>query len=124
MAERVRAETSGRGADVVICAIGIPALVRQATDLAAFGGRISLFSGFSNGETAEMDVNAIHYRELTVTGAFGLSRRDFDQAFDMVANGKLNLKPMITHRYALDDIADALAMAEGGAAIKVVLADA
>lgn len=124
LAARVRAETGGRGADVVICAIGIPALARQATDLAAFGGRISLFAGFSKGETAEMDVNAIHYRELTVTGAFGLSRKDFDRAFDMVANGQLNLKPMITHRYGLQDIADALSVAEGGSAIKVALLDA
>lgn len=121
---RVKEETGGRGADVVICAIGIPALARQATDLAAFSGRISLFAGFSKGEFAEMDVNAIHYRELTVTGAFGLSRRDFDHCFDMLASGKLDLKPLITHRYALDDIAGALATAESGAAIKVLIGDA
>jgi L-iditol 2-dehydrogenase len=124
VAARVHDETGGEGADVVICAIGVPALARQATDLAAFGGRISLFAGFSKGEMAEMDVNAIHYRELTVTGAFGLSRKDFDRAFDMVASGQLDLKPMITHRYALDDITDALAVAEGGSAIKVAVVDA
>lgn len=118
---RVKEETGGRGADVVICAIGIAALVRQATDLAAYGGRISLFAGYSKGEFAEMDVNAIHYRELTVTGAFGQSREDFDRAFDMVASGQLDLKPMITHRFALDNITDAFAAAEGGSAIKVAV---
>lgn len=118
---RVKAATDGRGADVVICAIGIAALARQATDLAAFGGRISLFAGFSKGESADMDVNAIHYRELMVTGAFGLSRKDYDQAFDMVANGRLDLRPMITHRFDLGDIHDALATAEKGAAIKVAV---
>lgn len=121
---RVKEETGGRGADVVICAIGIPALARQATDVAAMGGRVSLFAGFSKGEFAEMDVNAIHYRELTVTGAFGQSRQDFDRAFDMIASGQLKLKPMITHRFALDEITDALAVAEGGSAIKVALQDA
>lgn len=118
---RVKEATDARGADVVICAIGLPALARQATDLAAFGGRISLFAGFSKGESAEMDVNAIHYRELMVTGAFGLSRKDYDQAFDMVASRRLDLRPMITHRFGLDDIQDALAMAEKGAAIKVAV---
>jgi L-iditol 2-dehydrogenase len=120
---RVMAETGGRGADVVICAIGIPALARLATDIAAFGGRISLFAGFSRGETAEMDVNAIHYREITVTGAFGLSRRDYDRAFDMVAAGRLDLGGMVTHRFALQDVAEAFATAESGAAIKVVIRD-
>ncbi|MFC6487204.1 zinc-dependent dehydrogenase [Nitratireductor sp. GCM10026969] len=122
--ERMRAETDGRGADVVICAIGVPALARQATDLAAHGGRISLFAGFSKGELAEMDVNAIHYRELTITGAFGLSRRDYDRAFDMIASRRLDLRPLITHRYGLDRVHDAFARAESGKAIKVAILDA
>lgn len=118
---RVRAETDGRGADVAICAIGIPALALQATELVDFGGRISLFAGFSKGETGEMDVNAIHYREISVTGAFGLSRKDYDRAFDMIASGQLDLKSMITHRYPLSEIAEALAVAESGSAIKVAI---
>jgi L-iditol 2-dehydrogenase len=114
---RVRAETGGRGARVVICAIGVPALARQSTDLAAHGGRISLFAGFSKGQTAEMDVNAIHYNEQTVTGAFGLSRRDFDLAFDLVASGRFDVKSLVTHRYTLDEAVSA----ESGEAIKVAI---
>ncbi len=118
---RVREETGGRRADVVICAIGIGALARQATDLAALGGRISLFAGFSKGEMTEMDVNAIHYNELTVTGAFGLRRHDYDCAFDMVASGRLDVGPLLTHHFALDDAVDAFSAAESGDAIKVVI---
>ena len=121
LVERVREETAGRGADVVICAIGVPALARQVTDLAAHGGRISLFAGFSKGVTAEMDVNAIHYNELTVTGAFGLSRRDFDLAFDLVASGRFDVKSLVTHRFPLEDAVDAFATAESGDAIKVAI---
>ena len=121
LVERVREETAGRGADVVICAIGVPALARQVTDLAAHGGRISLFAGFSKVVTAEMDVNAIHYNELTVTGAFGLSRRDFDLAFDLVASGRFDVKSLVTHRFPLEDAVDAFATAESGDAIKVAI---
>lgn len=118
---RVRAETGGRGADVVICAIGVPALARQATDLVAHGGRISLFAGFSNGATSEMDINAIHYNEITVTGAFGLSRRNFDDAFDMVALGRLDVASLITDQFELDEAARAFEVAESGGAIKVAI---
>lgn len=121
VAARVREETDDEGASVVICAIGVPALARQATDLVAYGGRISLFAGFSKGETAEMDVNAIHYNEITVTGAFGLSRRDYDRAFDMIASNRLDVKPLITHRYGLDSVLEAFEAAEGGGAIKVAV---
>lgn len=119
--ERVRAETGGRGADVVICAIGVPALARQATELAAHSGRISLFAGFSNGDTSQMDINAIHYNQITVTGAFGLTRRNFDDAFDMVASGRLNVAPLITDRFPLEDTLRAFEVAESGAAIKVAI---
>jgi len=117
----LHAATGGRGADVVICAIGIPALARQATDLVRHGGRLSLFAGFSKGETAEMDVNAIHYNEITVTGAFGLTRRTFDMAFDMVASGGLDVAPLITASFPLQDAVQAFGVAETGSALKVAL---
>nr|WP_279432701.1 zinc-dependent dehydrogenase [Paracoccus alkanivorans] len=118
---RVREETAGMGATVVICAIGVPALARQASDLTAHGGRISLFAGFSKGEMAEMDVNAIHYNEITVTGAFGLSRRDYDRAFDMIAGRRMDVRGLITHRYGLDSTLEAFETAESGEAIKVAI---
>ena len=120
----VRAETRGQGADVVICAIGIPALAAQAIGLAAKGGRISLFAGFTKGETGLLDINAIHYDELRVTGAFGLSRRDYEDALNMVADGRIDLRDMVTHRYGLHEVAAAFAMAESGAAMKVAITDA
>ncbi len=119
----MRAETRQQGADVVICAIGIPALAAQAVGLAAKGGRVSLFAGFSKGETGMLDVNAIHYEELRLTGAFGLSRSDYADALAMVADGRIDLAGMVTHRYGLDEMEAAFAMAEGGGAMKVAIAD-
>ena len=119
----IRAETRGQGADVVICAIGIPALASQAVGLAAKGGRVSLFAGFSKGETGNLDVNAIHYEELRLTGAFGLSRKDYEDSLNMVADGRIVVREMITHRYGLDAVDDAFTMAESGAAMKVAIAD-
>lgn len=122
--QSILAETRGLGADVVICAIGIPALATQAVGLAAKGGRISLFAGFSKGELGTLDVNAIHYDELRLTGAFGLSRKDYEDALHMVADRRLDLGDMITHRYGLGEVDAAFSMAESGAAMKVAIADA
>lgn len=121
--ERVREETNGLGADVVICAIGIPALATQAITLAGLGGRVSLFAGFSKGELGQLDVNAIHYDELRVTGAFGLSRLDYATALELLANGRIDTSDMITHRYPLAQLEAAFGMAEGGEAMKVALLD-
>lgn len=121
---RVREETGGLGADVVICAIGIPALATQAIGLASLGGRVSLFAGFSKGETASLDVNAIHYDELRVTGSFGLSRLDYATSLRILADRRIDARPLITHRYALDEVGEAFAQAERGTAIKVAILDA
>lgn len=120
----VQGETGGRGVDVVICAIGLPALAAQAVGLAAKGGRVSLFAGFSHGEMAALDVNAIHYDELRLTGAFGLSRRDYADGLQMVVSGQVDLRDMVTHRYGLDAVLQAFSMAESGAAMKVAISDA
>lgn len=120
----VQGETGGRGVDVVICAIGLPALAAQAVGLAAKGGRVSLFAGFSHGEMAALDVNAIHYDELRLTGAFGLSRRDYADGLQMVVSGQVDLRDMVTHRYGLDAVSQAFSMAESGAAMKVAISDA
>jgi L-iditol 2-dehydrogenase len=120
----VRDQTDGLGADVVIVAIGVPALADDALALARHRGRVSLFAGFSAGEKAQLDVNAIHYNEVMVTGAFGLTRLQFEQALKLIASGRFEVDSMLTHRFGLAEISAALATAEQGSAIKVAILDA
>lgn len=123
-ARRCSGGNPGLGADVVICAIGIPALAAQAVGLAGKGGRISLFAGFSKGELGQLDINAIHYEELRLVGAFGLARRDYADALNMIADGRIEVASMVTHRFDLAQAAAAFRMAEGGEAMKVAILDA
>lgn len=118
---KVRAASSGMGADVVICAIGIPALANDAIRLVRHQGRVSLFAGFSKNVQAELDVNAIHYNELTVTGGFGLTRMHFERALNMIASGRIEVDSLLTHRFGLEEIGVALNTAEQGSAIKVAI---
>jgi L-iditol 2-dehydrogenase len=120
---RVFEETGGLGADVVICAIGIPALATQAITLAGYGGRVSLFAGFSKGELGQFDINAIHYDEIRVTGSFGLSRLDYATALGILDSRRIDTSDMITHRYPLARVGEAFGMAEGGGAMKVAILD-
>ena len=119
--ERVHAASDGLGADVAIVAIGVPSLANDAIRLVRHRGRVSLFAGFPKGVQAELDVNAIHYHEIMVTGAFGLTRLQFGSALQMIASGRIELGSVLTHRYGLADISTALATAEQGSALKVVI---
>jgi L-iditol 2-dehydrogenase len=122
--DAVKAFSGGLGADKVIVAIGVPKLANDALALARHRGSISLFAGFSVGETASLDVNAIHYNELVVTGAFGLTRLQFERSLNAIASGQLEVESLLTHQFELSDIANALATAEQGAAIKVAIVNA
>jgi L-iditol 2-dehydrogenase len=117
----VRDNTFGLGADVAIVAIGVPALANQALALVRRRGRVSLFAGFSVGDSAPLDINLIHYSELVLTGAFGLGRLHFERALDLLATKRVDVAPFVTHRFGLPAIGEALATAEKGAAIKVAI---
>lgn len=121
---RVRAASGGLGADVAICAIGVPSLANDAIRLVRQRGRVSLFAGFSKGVQAELDVNAIHYNELTVTGAFGLTRLQFERSLQLISSGHLELDSLLTHRFGLSEISQAFSTAEQGSAIKVAIVGA
>ncbi len=117
----VKGATRGVGADVAIVAIGVPALANAAIGLVRRRGRVSLFAGFSVGDSAPLDINAIHYGELVVTGSFGLSRVHFERALDLVATRRIDVAPFVTHRFELPSLGEALATAENGSALKVAI---
>ncbi len=117
----VKAATGDLGVDVAIVAIGVPSLANDAIRLVCHRGRVSLFAGFTTGVKAELDVNAIHYNELVVTGAFGLTRLAFERSLKMIASGQLEMKSLLTHHFELSDIKRALDTAEQGGAIKVAV---
>lgn len=114
--EEVRAWTKGRGAAVVFEAVGGKAnTLMQATEIAAKRGKICMVGGHVAPFT--LDARYARSRELTVTWAFCYGRRDGEKEFQIALNlmgaGKLDATPLITHRFPLDEIEEAFAVADG-----------
>ncbi|MBV7336079.1 alcohol dehydrogenase catalytic domain-containing protein [Chloroflexi bacterium TSY] len=114
--EAIKACTKGRGADVVFEAVGGSAqTLQQATEIAAIRGRICMVGGHTAPLT--LDSRYARSRELTISWAFCYGRRDgkreFQIALDLMAVGKLDPTPLITHRFPLNDIQQAFAVAAG-----------
>ena len=108
--------SDGRGADVVFEAVGGTAnTLEQATEIAAKRGRVCMVGGHRTPLT--FSERFARSRELTVIWSFCYGRRggrtEFQVAIDLLAAAKLDPNPLITHRFDLDDISEAFAVAAG-----------
>ncbi|HPD29906.1 MAG TPA: alcohol dehydrogenase catalytic domain-containing protein [Phycisphaerae bacterium] len=106
--------------DAAILAVGVPELVNVALRAVKKTGRISLFAGFSGGATATIDPNAVHYGQITISGASESRRRDFAEAMSLVQRGIIDPALLLTHRFSLDQYEQAFRVAGDGTAVKVI----
>lgn len=116
----VRDATRGLGADVVLEMSGHPDGIRTGFDMLRKGGRVVLL-GLSRKPVA-LDLNEqIIFKEATVFGING--RRMFDTWYQMAAllRGGLDLSPIVTHRFALQDYERAFETLQSGRCGKIVL---
>ncbi|KNY05965.1 zinc-dependent dehydrogenase [Microbacterium sp. GCS4] len=113
--------TGGAGADVVITCVSKPEVIASTTDLAGRLGRINVFSGLGDQARPQIDVNALHYREQTLTGTTGSSVRDYGDVIDIVADDAIDLSPIVSARFALDEIEAAMDHSRSGAGMKSLL---
>jgi L-iditol 2-dehydrogenase len=118
----VQAASKGEGADVVIVATPVHAAMESSIQIAAIGGRINFFGGLAKDKpTINLDANAVHYKELVVTGTTGCSTADCHQAAAIVLSGRVNLGAMVNARFALKDAVAAFEAAKDRASLKIAI---
>jgi L-iditol 2-dehydrogenase len=101
-------ETDGRGVDVILTATPDVRVNDALLRMLSPGGRICVFSGPGPGGREEpIDLESIHYRELTVVGAYGCSSRQNRAAVELLATDAVNADWIITKRASLERILDA-----------------
>ena len=108
--------SDGRGADVVFEAVGGKAnTLERATEIAAKRGRVCMVGG--HGAPLTFSERFARSKELTIVWPFCYGRRggktEFQVAIDLLAAGKLDPSPLVTHRFQLNDISEAFAVAAG-----------
>jgi L-iditol 2-dehydrogenase len=106
--------TDGRGADVALVAVGADALIRVAMDTVRPGGRVMLFASTQHGE-AVFDPAAVCMDEKTLMGSYSASVAINDEVAQLVfegyRDGSFDLTRLISHRFSLEDAAEAIDLA-------------
>ncbi|MFN0178786.1 MAG: L-threonine 3-dehydrogenase [Gemmatimonadales bacterium] len=118
---RVLDATHGNGVDLVCEMSGHPAGHAQAFKAARLGGRVNLLGTPS--KTTEVDfAHDIIFKGLSLYGVTGRKMYStWNTMARLIRSGQLDPRPVVTHRYPLEGIADAIAVIKDGRAGKVIL---
>jgi L-iditol 2-dehydrogenase len=107
----IRRRTSGRGADAVLLAVPNAALVPEALAIARPGGRVLLFAHNDPVLQLQFPAAAVGVEEKEILGSYSASVGDQEESAALVFGRRMPLREMISHRFPLDRIADALELA-------------
>lgn len=121
--DRIRNKTGGRGADAVLVAVPNPSLVPEALSLARPGGRVLLFAHNDPVLQLGFPAAAVGVEEKEILGSYSASVDDQAESAALVFERRIPVKQMVSHRFPLDRIAEALELAARPAdnTLKVVI---
>jgi len=113
--------TGNDGADVVCEMSGVPSALHQALASVRMGGRVQLL-GLPKGEVPVDLANEIIFKGITIYGVIG--RKMYETWHLMrrfLSSGMFDPRPVMTHKFPLAKIDEALAAIRSGDAGKVIL---
>jgi 2-desacetyl-2-hydroxyethyl bacteriochlorophyllide A dehydrogenase len=110
--KKVAEITNGLGVDVVLENTGSVEPIDESLDIVRKGGRVLWAGGgIRGGIVAPVDTYKIIVKELDVKGEISQIPYDWYTAIHLVKEGKIQLKPLVTHVFSLDEWKEAFDLA-------------
>jgi len=119
--EKVKDLTDGRGANVVIVAVGGEIPITQGIKMAGINGIINFFAGTYPSTKIELDPNEVHYKQLTITGSHDFTPHDFTTALELIQRRIVKVKPLISHILPLEKINEGFNIVMRRKGLKVII---
>jgi 2-desacetyl-2-hydroxyethyl bacteriochlorophyllide A dehydrogenase len=107
-----------RGWDLVIDATGVAAAIQDGLGRVAPAGTFLQFGVTESSTRVQIDPYRIYNKEITIVGSMAVLH-SFGRAIDLLASGAIRSKPLLTHAFPIEGMADALDAARRGAGVKV-----
>jgi L-iditol 2-dehydrogenase len=116
------------GFDLVVCSVGTETAISGALRSARSGGRILAFGGFPKGTKQTIDLNEIHYRELTIVGTHwvGVAQARptvscYPAAIRLLQRELVDVRYLITSTVELSEIREGFSLASQPASLKIIV---
>jgi L-iditol 2-dehydrogenase len=112
--------TQGRGADSLICAIGIKELSESGIRMMRKGGKIVMLASAGHDTTVEFNLTNLHYNQTVISGSVSYTNASYQWAIDLLSQGKIGVDDLITTTGNLDEVGRLLGMTRDHVGIKNV----
>ncbi|SFU47995.1 zinc-dependent alcohol dehydrogenase family protein [Alicyclobacillus macrosporangiidus] len=106
--EQLVVEQFGSGADLVVECVGRPETMQAALRCAGRGGQVLLFGVADPATAVQLSPYDVFARELTIRGSF-INPDTHARAIALARDGKIQVSPLVSHRFSLEEIPDVLA---------------
>jgi len=107
--------------DVAIVCTTKPAAIADGFAAVAPGGALCLYAPPDPGQALGLDGHALYVGEVDVCASYSAGPRDMRAALTLIATGRVDPAPLITHRLPLERTGEALELARTGGAVKALV---
>ena len=107
----IRDVNGGRGPDVVLVAVGSAKPMEQALAMVEKGGSVLFFAPTAPGVTMAVSPHRLLFEEITVTGTYSCTPQETRLSLKLIEAGRLRVDELVTHRFDLTSVAEAIALA-------------
>lgn len=111
VADMIQTLSDGRGADLVVVAVPRVDVVEQAFHLVRPAGKILLFAHTRLDDWMQIDAGAVCMQEKALIGAYSSDITLQDECAELIFSRQVDVRPLISHRLPLTDIARAVDLA-------------
>jgi L-iditol 2-dehydrogenase len=109
-----------QGPDVVFEAAGVLQAAKDAFDLCRRGTRVNMFGVIIPGEIPISPAD-VHFLETRMDASFSVTPRAMEKSLDLMERGKADPSKIVTHRFSLEDMGQALEAMEAPDRIKIMV---
>jgi L-iditol 2-dehydrogenase len=105
--EVIKSATQGRGADAVIVTAPSTRAYDSALEACRKGGTICVFAPTSPEQIVPISPNKLFFQEIKLIPSYSTSHLETRTALELIRNGKIDAKGLITHRFPLSHAREA-----------------
>jgi L-iditol 2-dehydrogenase len=109
---RLLEATGGWGAEKIVVGPGSVAAIEHGLSGAAPGAVVLVYTPTPPEATVAYRPHDLYFKEVTITHSYSSGPVETRQALDLLASGELQVEDLITHRFGLEGVGEALRLAK------------